>query len=219
MINNFKQIEELFKEIDKAMRRKIKIYTIGGAVLLEQGLKIITKDIDVVVKTKNEFIELQYSLLKIGFKPQIPGKEYSRMNLSQIFQRGEFRIDLFEKEVCGKFSLSNGIIGRARKVMDLSCIELFLCSNEDVFLFKTMTDRDGDLTDCESIVGAAVDWSVIISELKSQIESSKQDVWITWVGERFEILEDRGMVIPIMNDLNVLRNKFFDDFEKRHSDN
>ena len=64
MINNFKQIEELFKEIDKVMNNKIKIYTIGGAVLLEQGLKITTKDIDVVVETKHEFLELQHSLQK-----------------------------------------------------------------------------------------------------------------------------------------------------------
>src|SRR3989338_9105465 len=128
MINNFKQIEELFKEMDKVMRHKIKVYTIGGAVLLEQDLKIATKDVDVVVKTKDEFIELQHSLQKIGFKLQIPGKEYSRMNLSQIFQRGEFRIDLFEKEVCGKFSLSKGMIGRARKVLNLYHIELFFCS-------------------------------------------------------------------------------------------
>src|SRR3989338_4961042 len=105
MITNFKQIEELFKEIDKAMSNKIKIYTIGGAVLLEQGMKIATKDIDIVVETKKEFIELQHSLQKTGFKAQIPGKEYSRMNLSQIFLKDSFRIDLFEKDVCGRFSL------------------------------------------------------------------------------------------------------------------
>ncbi len=217
MISDFKQIEDLFKEIDKVMYHKIKIYTIGGAVLLEQGLKIATKDIDVVVETKNAFIELQHSLQKTGFKPQIPGKEYSRMNLSQIFQRGEFRIDLFEKEVCGRFSLSKGMMDRARKVINLDHIELYLCSNEDIFLFKTMTDREGDLTDCESIVSAAVEWDIIIDELKSQVNMSKQDVWITWVGERLDILEDRGIIIPIMNDLNKLRSKFFDEFEKRHS--
>jgi hypothetical protein len=37
------------------------------------------------------------------------------------------------------------------------------------------------------------------------------------VGERLDILEDRGMVIPIMDELNKLRNKFFDDFEKKTS--
>jgi hypothetical protein len=217
MITNFKQIETLFKEIDKNMTNKIKIYTIGGAVLLEQGLKIVTKDIDVVVETKKEFVALQNSLLQTGFKTQIPGKEYSRMNLSQLFQKGDFRIDLFEKRICGKFSLSKEMTKRARKVMILDHIELYLCSNEDVFLFKTMTDREGDLTDCESIVRAAVDWDIIINELKSQINKSKQDVWITWVGERFDILEDRGMIIPIMDELNILRNKFFDDFEKKTS--
>ena len=216
MIANFKQIELLFKEIDKVIHNKIKVYTIGGVVLLEQGLKVTTKDIDVVVETKNEFIELQHSLQKTGFKSQIPGKEYSRMNLSQLFQKEDFRIDLFEKKICGRFSLSKGMMERARKVISLDHIEVYLCSNEDVFLFKTMTDRDGDLTDCESIVSAAVDWDIIINELKSQIKKSKQDVWITWVGERLDILEDRGMVIPIMDELNTLRNKFFDDFEKRH---
>ena len=216
MITNFKQIEVLFKEIDTVMHNKIKVYTIGGTVLLEQGLKVTTKDIDIVVATKNEFIELQHSLQKTGFKSQIPGKEYSRMNLSQLFQKEDFRIDLFEKKICGRFSLSKGMMERARKVINLDHIEIYLCSNEDVFLFKTMTDREGDLTDCESIVRAAVDWDIIINELKSQINKSKQDVWITWVGERLDILEDRGMVIPIMDELNTLRNKFFDDFEKRH---
>ena len=74
MITNFTQIELLFKEIDTVMHNKIKVYTIGGAVLLEQGLKVTTKDIDIVVATKNEFIELQHSLQKTGFKSQIPGK-------------------------------------------------------------------------------------------------------------------------------------------------
>ncbi len=216
MINNFKQIEELYKEIDKVIQIKINIYTIGGAVLLEQGLKPATKDIDIVVETRDEFIELQHSLRKIGFVTKLPGKEYSQMNLSQIFQRGDFRIDLFEKEVCGRFSLSKGMIGRARKAISLAHVEVFLCSNEDIFLFKTMTNRDGDLSDSESLVGAAVEWNIIIEELKSQINKSKQDVWITWVGERLDILEDRGMIIPIMDELNILRNKFFDDFEKRH---
>jgi len=217
MITNFKQIETLFKEIDKNMTNKIKIYTIGGAVLLEQGLKIVTKDIDVVVETKKEFVALQNSLLQTRFKTQIPGKEYSRMNLSQLFQKGDFRIDLFEKKICGRFSLSKGMIERARKVMVLDHIGVYLCSNEDVFLFKTMTDREGDLTDCESIVRAAVDWDIIINELKNQINNSKQDIWITWVGERFDFLESRGMIIPIMDELNRLRNKFFTDFEKKSS--
>lgn len=37
MISKFNQIEELFKEIDSALKRKIRIFVIGGVVLLQQA--------------------------------------------------------------------------------------------------------------------------------------------------------------------------------------
>lgn len=218
MINDFKDIEEFFKELDKSMKNIIEIFTIGGAALLRRGMKAATKDIDIIVSTKKEFIELQTALKNIGFQGQIPGKEYTHMNLSQIFQRGDFRIDLFEKEVCGKFSLTEEMKVRAEKVINLDHVKVYLCSNEDIFLFKTMTERDGDLTDCINIATLQnPDWNIILSELKNQISKSKQDVWITWVGERLDILEDRNLDIPIMKDIDKLRDEYFDDLEKRQS--
>jgi hypothetical protein len=219
MIDKFEQIEELFKELNSSIYKKIDAFTIGGAVLLKRGMKEATKDIDLVVSTKKEFLEMQNALIKIGFIGKLPGKEYSHMNLNQIFERGDFRIDLFEKEVCGRFSLSDDMKKRAEKVIDLDHVKIHLCSNEDIFLFKTMTEREGDITDCVSIARTQnPDWSIILGELKSQIKHSKQDVWITWVGERFDILKDDEKIdIPIMDDINDLRNKFFDDLEKKQS--
>ncbi len=216
MISKFKQIEELFKEIDKVMYKKVNIYTIGGTVLLEQGIKAATKDIDIVVATKKEFIELQRALEQLGFSLKIPGREYRHMNLNQIFQKGDHRIDLFEREVCGKFSLSEDMMQRARKMINLRHITLFLCSNEDVFLFKTITERAGDLEDCESLVSIGVKWKTILQELKNQIKESKQDVWITWIGERLDLLEERGLEMPIMSEINKMRNKYLNDCEKKH---
>lgn len=215
MISNFKEIIELFEKLDKVVGSKINIYVIGGAVLLEQNLKLLTKDIDLVVDTKHEFTTFQHALIKFGFKPQIPGKEYSHMNLSQVFQSNEYRIDLFKKKVCKQFSLSKEMMLRARKSISLNNLQVFLCSNEDIFLFKTMTEREGDLGDCENLVFPGINWKIIIEELKNQIENSKQDIWITWVGERFDILQERGMIIPIMNELNKLRLKYFNDLEKK----
>ncbi len=215
MINSLEQIEGIFREIDRVVQNKVKVFTIGGAVLVEQGLKTSTKDIDLIVETKEEFMDLQEALIEIGFQLKIPGEAYSHMNLSQIFQRGDYRIDLFEKEVCSKFSLSKKMMERARKVINLNKVEIFFCSNEDIFLFKTMTEREGDLADCENIVRAAVDWKIIVEELKRQIQDRGQDVWITWVGERLDLLEERGMIIPIMKEINRLRIKFFKDFEKK----
>ena len=119
MITDFKNIEELFKQIDKSLKKKITICTIGGVVLLYQGLKDATKDIDIVVRTKTEFIELQKALEHAGFAPKIPGKGYTHFNLNQIFIKDKFRIDLFEKEVCGRFCLSKTMIERAKIIINL----------------------------------------------------------------------------------------------------
>ncbi len=217
MITKFDQIIDIFRELDKVMNKKIEVYIIGGAVLLERGLKTATKDIDIVVDTKEEFSELKRALQMIGFAAKITGKEYIHMNLSQIYQRREFRIDIFEREVCGKFLLTKSMKSRAQKTIELNHLSVFFCSNEDIFLFKTMTEREGDLADCESISIAGVNWNIILQEIKTQIKQSKQDVWITWIGERLDLLEERGVIIPIMNEINKLRERYFNELEKRGS--
>lgn len=218
MINTFKDIESFFREMDNVLYKKVEVYIIGGAALLRRGQKAATKDIDIIVSTKNEFIEIQNTLIKVGFKTNLPGKEYSRMNLSQIFQKEDFRIDLFEKEVCGKFSLSENMKNRAEIILNLKHIKVFICSNEDILLFKTMTERDGDIDDCVSIATTqTLEWNIILEELQNQIKESKQNVWITWIGERLDLLIERGIDIPIMEKVNGLREKFFDDLEKMES--
>ncbi len=217
MITKFDQIIDIFRELDKVMNKKIEVYIIGGAVLLERGLKTATKDIDIVVDIKEEFSELKRALQMIGFAAKITGKEYIHMNLSQIYQRREFRIDIFEREVCGKFLLTKSMKSRAQKTIELNHLSVFFCSNEDIFLFKTMTEREGDLADCESISIAGVNWNIILQEIETQIKQSKQDVWITWIGERLDLLEERGVIIPIMNEINKLRERYFNELEKRGS--
>ncbi|OIO62453.1 hypothetical protein COY26_02840 [Candidatus Woesearchaeota archaeon CG_4_10_14_0_2_um_filter_33_10] len=216
MISEFKQIEKLFKEIDASLRKKVKIFVIGGAVLLQQGLKPATKDIDLVIETKEEFMILKNALNSINFTVKIPNIEYKNMNLNQIFIRDDFRIDLFQKEICGRFSISNGMMERAITFIDLEKIKLNFCSNEDIFLFKTMTEREGDLEDCISLAKRGIKWEIILNELKNQIKKSRQDVWITWVGERLDILEEKGVNIPIMKEINQLRERYFKEYEKEH---
>jgi len=215
MISEFKHIEELFKEINDSLRKKVKVFVIGGAVLLQQGLKPATKDIDLVVETKEEFMILKNALNSINFTVKIPNIEYKNMNLNQIFVRDDFRIDLFQKEVCGRFSISKEMMKRAITVLNLEKIKLNFCSNEDIFLFKTMTEREGDLEDCISLAKRGIRWDIILNELKNQIKKSRQDIWITWVGERLDLLEDKGLNIPIMKEINQLRKKYFEKYEKK----
>lgn len=91
MILNFKQIEELFKEIDTTVTHPCLIFVIGGTVLLYQGLKPATKDIDIVVDTKKEFFELEKALFFRDFKSKLPSIEYSGMDISQILTSGRFQ--------------------------------------------------------------------------------------------------------------------------------
>lgn len=84
MIEDFKKVEELFQEVNRSMHKKTNMYIIGGAALLHRGMKTATKDIDIVVATKQEFIESQNALVRAGFAPKLAGKEYAHMNLRQI---------------------------------------------------------------------------------------------------------------------------------------
>lgn len=209
MISEFKHIEELFKEIDTHLTKKVQAFVIGGAVLLYHGLKPATKDIDIVIYNSNHFTSFEEALKAAGFEPKFPPEGYERMNLDRIFSRDDFRIDIFHKTVCKGFSLSGEMIKRAEDVLSLANPKVSLCSNEDVFLFKTLTEREGDLEDCISLAQRELNWNIVLKELRSQIHSG-QDVWITWVGERLDILEEKGLTIPIMPEINRLREEYFE---------
>lgn len=218
MISDFKELTKLFGEIDKSLDKKAHFYVIGGAMLLYHGMKTATKDIDLVVSKESEYNITRNALRKLNFAAKAPLFGHEKIDLSQIFVREDFRIDLFHRAVCKGFCLSGGMIRRAQKILELKYLWVFLCSPEDVFLFKTFTEREGDIADCLNIARQKkINWSTILEEVKDQIKSSGNPVWITWVGERLDLLEDRGLNIPIMKEINELRGKYFDDLEKRQT--
>lgn len=211
MISKFEELNKLFEEIDSVIFEKINIFIIGGAMLLYYGIKDVTKDVDIIVGTEKEFLAMQNALKNLRFASKIPTFEYEKVNLSQIFIREDFRIDLFNKTVCKGFHLSDAMKNRAQKIKELNYLTIFICSSEDVFLFKTFTEREADITDCLSIAQKKkIDWIIILNELKNQIKISGNKVWITWVGERLDILKEQGLEIPIMNKVNNLRTEYFD---------
>ena len=99
--------------------------------------------------------------------------------MNTLVEKEYFRIDLFQKKVCDSFSLSSEMMKRAEKMFDFNKLTFSLCSIEDVFVLKTMTEREGDLEDCFSLAKKGVDWKVILKEINKQIKISNQKVWIT----------------------------------------
>jgi len=215
MISEFKQIKELFNEIDENLTNKVNVYIIGGAALLFEGLKPATKDIDLILREKDEFNFFIKSLTKMNFKEENPSAPYKKMELNKIMVRNDYRIDAFLKKVCKKFALSDDMVKRSDKILDLKNISVNKCSNEDIFLFKSMTERPGDLDDCIELIKKGLKWNEIKDEMINQIKTNGEDVWITWIGERLDELIVRGLTIPIMKDINKIRDKYFYNLEKK----
>jgi hypothetical protein len=217
MISDGKQLEQLFQEINQSLTVKVPLYIIGGAALLYQGLKVVTKDIDVIADDTASFDTIVTTLLSLEFKKKDPTGTYKKMHINAILERQDFRIDLFLKTVCKKVRLSTAMKNRAIPILTLKNLQVFLCSNEDIFLFKSMTEREGDLEDCIALVQRGIQWNIILNEIKSQIQMSGKDIWITWIGERLDHLEEKGLTIPIMKTINQLRDDYFYNLEKQLS--
>lgn len=215
MISEFKELEKLFQEIDQQLKTEVKIYIIGGAALLYHDLKPATKDIDIIAVDENEYNAFKNVLKSIGFKIKTPAGVYIKMNLSSIFEREDFRVDMFLKTVCKKLCLSNKMEKRAINVINLKNLKVFLCSNEDIFIFKSLTEREGDLEDNISLIKHGLNWDIILDEIIFQIKTNGQDVWITWFGERLDKLEEQGVNIPFMDKINKLRDEYFKKIERK----
>jgi len=214
-ITNFTQIYDAFEEMDNSITQKIDIYLIGGAVLLYHDAKPGTKDIDLIVNSKEEYESLINTLKKNDFALEKPTREYHKLNIENILIKDNYRFDIFNKIVCNNLFLSENMIKRAKLIKEYKNIRLFTCSLEDILVFKSITDRDGDIDDCQSIARTNPDWNIVLEEIIYQTKKSGKDVWITWFEERLNLLEDRGVDIPILKDIRKLSLDYYNELEKK----
>lgn len=105
---------------------------------------------------------------------------------------------------------------RAKLIKEYKNIKLFFCSNEDLLIFKSITEREGDLEDCVALSKLGIDWKVVLSEIKCQIKQSGKDIWITLFEERLDLLEDKGISIPIIKEIRKLSKRYYNDLEEKY---
>ena len=200
MISKFKQIENLFREINDKIKGKVNIYIIGGAALLFRGLKGSTKDIDIIVKSSKEKTELEKTLRNLDFKGNKITHEYKNLEITYILKRDDFRIDLFMNRVCSTLSISKGIETRAENIFSGKNLNVFVCSNEDILLFKAIARREADIEDCIALARQSLDWNIIIKEINYQIKKGKE-IWITYLAEGLEKIQEKGIEVPIIKEV------------------
>jgi hypothetical protein len=209
MISTFQKINELFEEINALLSKPIKIYIIGGAALLHFQLKPSTKDVDLIVKSKDDFNELKRVLVSVGFTSKQLTNQYKHLALDNQLVKGDFLLDIFASKVCGKLSLTDAMILRSIEYKKYGNLEVYFCSVEDILIFKTITDRDGDIDDCIAIAKREINWDLILAEILDQIKISKEEIWVTLFNERLLLLESKGVNIPILKKIEQLTDDWY----------
>ena len=215
MIGASTEIDRFVEELSRSVREPIHLYLLGGGSMMYAGLKYFTKDIDLVVRTEHEYDVCVEAMKRMGFRSIRPGAGYSRMNLSDMLERDDgYRIDIFNDRVCGKLRLSDGMVSRSSERVRHEDVALSSCAMEDILIFKSITEREGDLEDSKAIItGTMVDWNVFLTELESQIETG-EDVWITWIADRLWLLrEDAGLSIPVLDRVIRMADDYLERWE------
>ena len=149
---NQKELENLLSKIGSHIEKPVKIYMIGGCALSFRGLKEATKDIDIIVTSQEDFNVFDKSMKECGFQSMTERETKFYLTALAVYKKAESRIDVFLKQIGKMLFLTKSMIQRAEKYKEYGNMEVYLISNEDIFLFKTMTSREGDIYDCDRIM-------------------------------------------------------------------
>ncbi|MDR1991890.1 MAG: hypothetical protein LBQ98_00050 [Nitrososphaerota archaeon] len=166
------------------------LYLIGGGAMAFYGIKAATKDIDIILTSQEELNSLQTALTTTGYRepnPVIITRAYHEMQTSAILENQDgFRWDLFLTKVCGKLALSLGMQNRANTLYQGNKLRVCIVSKEDLFLFKSITNRDADLDDTRILAQSGLNWEIIVQECKNQSQTSN----ICWEDALYQTLQD-----------------------------
>ncbi|HIH21418.1 MAG: hypothetical protein QT12_C0015G0007 [archaeon GW2011_AR21] len=201
-----KLIQAIFNEASKKASERIRVYFIGGNALIEHKAKNSTKDVDVVLASEKQSSILINALKKNGFA-EVAERElqYNQLETSSMLQKKGFpRMDIFTKKICNALKFSKRMQERSKKMTD-GRIELYLTSLEDIFLLKSVSSRDSDLVDCETILQKTVlNWKIMLDEIIAQ-EKNLKGIQELAILHHLETLEKRmNIKIPITKKISSI---------------
>ncbi len=169
-------LKQEFDKLNAIAKRPLALYLIGGGAMAFYGLKVATKDIDIILTNQKDLNNLQTALVATGYKepnPIVITRPYNEMQTSAILENKDgFRWDLFLNKVCGKLTLSAEMQKRATSLYQGNKLKVLIASKEDLFLFKAITTRDADLDDTRILAQSGLKWETISQECNSQSQES-----------------------------------------------
>ena len=171
-----------------------------------KGLKPETIDMDMVLLTEKSYSDIKTALLKLGYevtsKTQYAETVYK--NAFVLFKKGDSKIDIFVMRVCNLFDFSTAMMNRARLFGRYDKLNVRLASDEDIFLFKSITGREKDLDDLAILNGSITEWHLIINEFNNQ---KVRNLVIEEFLGTIKRLGELGITVPINSKLLELKKR------------
>jgi hypothetical protein len=192
------------EELGDHLETRVDVYLLGGGNLILRGLKDSTKDVDLVVEDGQTFVAIAESLRELGYEERGDVEAaYNQLDPSIVLEKeGLPRWDIFVETVAGQLQLTEAMIERCDQSFEYATLNVHLLSLTDIFLFKSITEREGDLEDVALIAQQAdLDWEGIFEEIKTQ-EDLTGRFFSFAVLDTLDVLEERyDIVAPIRDRL------------------
>ncbi|MCX2819793.1 hypothetical protein EGH25_10575 [Haladaptatus sp. F3-133] len=187
------RIKEQFEELSNSLSKETTVYLIGGGAMTLRNQKTATKDIDLVVESREVYERICDGLNRFGYSPQNEGdlsQEYRELRAAVILEKGDRRFDIFNHQVAGELILTKEIKERSETVFEELDLNVRMFSNEDIFLFKSVANRPDDMGDMEVLIGVGLDFDIVVKELRRQIKETRKDEFVTSISRKLKRLEE-----------------------------
>lgn len=196
---------DLLSELAHSVAKPLDLYILGGEAMRIRGLKMATKDIDIAVEDEETLNLLRKALSSLGYREltieEIPDSD-RKLNPSAILVNDSLpRLDIFVRKIANTLTLTETMKLRATQ-SQTGNLRVHILSNEDLFLLKSVTGREGDIQDMTQLAKATgFKWRTIIEELTNQEEKTDQQPCMTLL-EGVEAVQSRtGIKAPILHQL------------------
>jgi hypothetical protein len=186
------------QRLGETLDTKVDAYLLGGGNLILRGRKDSTKDLDIVVDDNEALRLLGEALRELGYEERTNLEAaYEELEPAVVFEHeGSPRYDIFVTVVAGSLQLTEQMKRRVDRTLDYDNLSLHLLSPTDIFLFKSITEREGDLEDATLLARqATIDWSQLLEEIKRQDELTGQYFSFA-VLDTLDILQQRESIDP-----------------------
>mgnify|MGYP002760965343 FL=1 len=210
------ELERIGEQLDDPLT----VFLIGGGAMAFRDLKTTTKDIDLIVASGDDLGQLQAVLLEVGYDiVRDPDEEYEALGAQRILENDDgCRIDIFHQQVIDKLVLSDGIRKRSERYLNPSNLVVELVSPEDIFLFKAVAGRVGDIEDMFSLLQTDLDFDVVEAELAAQIDLLDQELFVTYVNEALaDLTEQHNVRTPLHEPVAEITERVYEELEVLHA--